>query len=123
MIEPLQDAHTGIAVSLASARFNHPWPLENAGFWRLPAFVPPNSNGVKAPICCSRHQRSDCAYRNGYRATVLSSELQEVTFVRSDDLLKPDVMSEGILLGAGVFVFMILIVLLVVVLTQVPAPV
>ncbi len=54
---------------------------------------------------------------------MLSSELQEVTFVRSDDLLKPDVMSEGILLGAGVFVFMILIVLLVVVLTQTAAPV
>jgi hypothetical protein len=53
----------------------------------------------------------------------LSSELQEVAFVRSEDLLKPDVMSEAILLGAGVLVFAILILLLVVALTQAPAPV
>jgi len=37
--------------------------------------------------------------------------------VRSDDILKPDVMSEVILLGAGALVFVILILVLVVVLT------
>jgi hypothetical protein len=55
--------------------------------------------------------------------TTPSSELQEVAFVRSEDLLKPDVMSEGILLGAGVLVVAILILLLVVALTQAPAPI
>jgi len=44
-------------------------------------------------------------------------------FVRRDDLLKPDVMSEVILLGAGALVFVILILILVVVLTRVSAPV
>ena len=43
--------------------------------------------------------------------------------LRSDDLLKPDVMSEVILLGAGVLVFAILILILVVVLTQAAAPI
>jgi hypothetical protein len=43
--------------------------------------------------------------------------------VRREDLLKPDVMSEVILLGAGVLVCAILILILVVVLTQVSAPV
>lgn len=95
--------------------------MQDSGVFRLSSR--PKLAVSSHPICSSRHQRSDCAYRNGYWATVLSSELQEVTFVRSDDLLKPDVMSEGILLGAGVFVFMILIVLLVVVLTQTAAPV
>jgi hypothetical protein len=37
--------------------------------------------------------------------------------------LKPDVMSEVILLGAGALVFVILILILVVVLTRVSAPV
>jgi hypothetical protein len=43
--------------------------------------------------------------------------------MRSDDLLKPDVMSEVILLGAGVLVFAILVLILIVVLTQASAPV
>jgi hypothetical protein len=43
--------------------------------------------------------------------------------VRRQDLLKPDVMSEVILLGAGVLVFAILILILIVVLTQASAPV
>jgi hypothetical protein len=42
--------------------------------------------------------------------------------VRSQDLLKPDVMSECILLGAGALVFAILILTLIVVLTQASAP-
>ena len=44
-------------------------------------------------------------------------------FVRRDDLLKPDVMSEVILLGASALVLVILILILVVVLTQPSAPV
>jgi hypothetical protein len=44
-------------------------------------------------------------------------------FVRRDELLKPDVMSEVILLGAGALVFAILILILVVALTQTSAPV
>jgi hypothetical protein len=43
--------------------------------------------------------------------------------VRRQDLLKPDVMSELILLGAGAVVFAILILILIVVLTQASAPV
>jgi hypothetical protein len=44
-------------------------------------------------------------------------------FVRRDELLKPDVLSEVILLGASALVFAILILILVVVLTQVSAPI
>jgi hypothetical protein len=51
------------------------------------------------------------------------SDLLGGAFVRRDDLLKPDVMSEVILLGAGALVFVILILILVVVLTRVSAPV
>ena len=40
--------------------------------------------------------------------------------MRSEDLLKPDVMSEAILLGAGILVLALLILILVVVLTHVP---
>ena len=43
--------------------------------------------------------------------------------MRRQDLLKPDVMSELILLGAGAVVFAILILILIVVLTQASAPV
>jgi hypothetical protein len=43
--------------------------------------------------------------------------------VRRDDLLKPDAMSEAILLGAGAVVLVILILVLVVALTQASAPV
>jgi hypothetical protein len=43
-------------------------------------------------------------------------------FMRSQDLLKPDVMSEVILMGAGGLVFAILILILIVVLTQASAP-
>jgi hypothetical protein len=42
-------------------------------------------------------------------------------FLRRDDLLKPDVTSEVILLGAGALVFAILVLILIVVLTQAPA--
>jgi hypothetical protein len=42
--------------------------------------------------------------------------------MRSQDLLKPDVMSEVILMGAGGLVFAILILILIVVLTQASAP-
>jgi len=42
--------------------------------------------------------------------------------MRSQDLLKPDVMSEVILMGAGALVFAILILILIVVLTQASAP-
>jgi hypothetical protein len=44
-------------------------------------------------------------------------------FVRREDLLKPDVMSEIILLGAGALIFVILMLILVVVLTESAAPV
>jgi hypothetical protein len=43
--------------------------------------------------------------------------------VRREDLLKPDVMSEVVLLGAGALVFVILILILVLTLTQASAPV
>jgi len=43
--------------------------------------------------------------------------------VRRDDLLKPDVMSEVILLGAGALVLTILILILFIVLTKAAAPV
>jgi hypothetical protein len=43
--------------------------------------------------------------------------------VRRADLLKPDVMSELILIGAGTLVFAILVVILIVVLTQASAPI
>jgi hypothetical protein len=44
-------------------------------------------------------------------------------FLRRADLLKPDVMSEVILIGAGALVFAILVLILVVVLTQASAPI
>jgi hypothetical protein len=43
--------------------------------------------------------------------------------VRREDLLKPDVMSEIILLGAGALIFVILMLILVVVLTESAAPI
>lgn len=43
--------------------------------------------------------------------------------MRREDLLKPDVMSEIILLGAGALIFVILMLILVVVLTESAAPV
>jgi len=43
-------------------------------------------------------------------------------FVRREDLLKPDLVSEVVLLGAGALVLVILILILVVVLTQASAP-
>lgn len=43
--------------------------------------------------------------------------------MRRDDLLKPDVMSEVILLGAGALVLTILILILFIVLTKAAAPV
>ena len=43
--------------------------------------------------------------------------------MRREDLLKPDAMSEVILLGAGALVLAILILILVIVLTQASAPV
>ena len=57
------------------------------------------------------------------RANLPFDPYLEVLFVRRDDLLKPDVMSEVILLGVGALVFAILILILVVVLTQTSAPV
>ena len=51
----------------------------------------------------------------------LPSRLSE-GFVRRADLLKPDVMSEVILLAAGALVFAILVLILVVVLTKGSAP-
>jgi len=42
-------------------------------------------------------------------------------FVRRQDLLKPDIVSELILLGAGTLIFLILILILVVALTQASA--
>jgi hypothetical protein len=57
------------------------------------------------------------------RANLPFEPCLEVRFVRRDDLLKPDVMSEVILLGAGALVFAILILILIVVLTQASAPV
>ena len=44
-------------------------------------------------------------------------------FLRRADLLKPDVMSEVILIGAGALVFAILVLILIVVLTQASAPI
>ncbi|HYK49405.1 MAG TPA: hypothetical protein VEU94_06745 [Terriglobales bacterium] len=43
--------------------------------------------------------------------------------MRREDLLKPDVMSEIILLGAGALIFVILMLILVVVLTESAAPI
>ena len=44
-------------------------------------------------------------------------------FLRRADLLKPDVMSEVILFGAGMLMFAILILILIIVLTQLSAPI
>ena len=46
-----------------------------------------------------------------------------IFFVRREDLLKPDLMSEVIVLGAGTLIFVILILILVVALTQASAQV
>lgn len=77
---------------------------------------------------CSRspqwHQKCDARF--GYEAVTrahLPLQFSGRLFVRRDDLLKPDVMSEVILLGAGALVFAILILILFVVLTKAAAPV
>ena len=49
------------------------------------------------------------------------SDYRGYFFVRREDLLKPDLMSEVILLGAGTLIFVILILILVVALTQASA--
>jgi hypothetical protein len=54
---------------------------------------------------------------------VLTSPPVFLVLVRRADLLKPDVLSEVILLGAGALGFAILILILIVVLTQTSAPV
>jgi hypothetical protein len=51
------------------------------------------------------------------------SNLSGRFFLRRADLLKPDVMSEVILVGAGALVFLILILVLVVVLTHTSMPI
>jgi hypothetical protein len=56
------------------------------------------------------------------RANLPFDPFERLLFVRRQDLLKPDVMSEVILLGAGALVFAILILILIVVLTQASAP-
>jgi len=53
----------------------------------------------------------------------LPSNFSGRCFLRRDEFLKPDAMSEVILLGAGALVFAILILTLIVVLTQASAPV
>ena len=57
------------------------------------------------------------------RAYLLLQFRWRVLLLRRDDLLKPDVVSEAILLGAGALVFVVLILILVVVLTQASAPI
>lgn len=61
-----------------------------------------------------RHEAVTCAYLPSIFPGVL---------LRRDELLRPDVMSELILLGAGALVLAILILTLIVVLTQASAPV
>jgi hypothetical protein len=79
----------------------------------------------RRPIKHQWHQKCHGTFRHEAvtRAHLPSKSLPGGAFVRRDDLLKPDVMSEVILLGAGVLVFAILILILVVALTQTSAPV
>ena len=56
------------------------------------------------------------------RAHLPLQSFREV-FLRRADLLKPDVMSEVILVAAGALVFLILILILVVVLTHTSMPI
>jgi hypothetical protein len=60
--------------------------------------------------------------RSGYSVLTSPPAFREV-FLRRADLLKPDVISEVILLGAGALVFAILVMILIVVLTQTSAPI
>ena len=65
-----------------------------------------------------------CKFRHDAvtRAHLPLQSFREV-FLRRADLLKPDVMSEVILVGAGALVFLILILILVVVLTHTSVPI
>jgi hypothetical protein len=70
------------------------------------------------------HQK--CHTRLGHEAVTranLPRNLSGDYFVRREDLLKPDVMSEIILLGAGALIFVILMLILIVVLTESAAPI
>jgi hypothetical protein len=73
----------------------------------------PQQRGIESAVSTFGHEAVTRAH--------LPSSLWEA-FLRRADLLKPDVLSEVILLGAGALGFAILVLLLVVVLTKGSAP-
>jgi len=72
-------------------------------------------SGIKSAVLLTGTKRGD--------PCLPPSNLSGGGFFRREDLLKPDVVSEVILVGAGALVFVILILSLVIVLTQASAPV
>jgi hypothetical protein len=83
----------------------------------------PTPNSVTASIKC--HVASDVLSSfPGTKAVAganLPSDLPGGHFVRRQDLLKPDLMSEVILLGFGALIFVILLLILVAAWTQAPS--
>lgn len=87
-------------------------PLQSDGNYRPSRHL---SGGIKRAVLFCRHEAVTRAY---LPSTFIGSAL-----MRREDLLKPDGMSEAIVLSAGVIVFVLLIMLLIVVLTHAAIPV
>ncbi len=88
-------------------------------------FAPvPNSNSVRATGQLTIGIKIAVLFAGTNRVEPRATPLRSFGrwLLRREDLLKPDLMSEVILLGAGALVFLILILILVVVLTQASAP-
>ena len=81
-----------------------------------------NSNSFTVTHPPAWHRKCGSTFRHeAVTRAHLPLHLPGRCFLRRDDLLKPDVMSEVIVLGMGALVFAILILILIVVLTQASA--
>jgi hypothetical protein len=81
-----------------------------------------NSNGFIVTHPPAWHRKCGSTFRHeAVTRAHLPLHLPGGCFLRRDDLLKPDVMSEVIVLGMGALVFAILILILILVLTQASA--
>jgi hypothetical protein len=81
-----------------------------------------NSNGFTVTHLPARHRKCGSTFRHEAVTRAHPPPVFREAFLRRADLLKPDVMSEVILLAAGALVFAILVLILVVVLTKGSAP-
>jgi hypothetical protein len=117
-------------MSVSSRRSEAPKvrPLEincpqSAGFCEQRSTSNRNPNGPTKTHPPAWHRKCSSTFRHeAVTRAHLPSSISEV-FLRRADLLKPDVMSQVILLGAGALMVAILVLILIVVLTQASAPI